>query len=327
MTPETAALSDDAFLDVGKSFTDPVSGITITTLSVSSTTATIRSTSTPSTAVHPLGPERHRLARPEPRRPARHRRDVHRLRHQYRQRRLPRRELHAPGDAAHHELAEELRRLQRHPEPRRDRLHDPAHHVPRRAARGLHHRHRRDQHHGLHALRLDLGGLQRRPGCAAAAAAGTDVHGHLRSPRFPGAGQWLVGDDRQPDDPGRRRRATSRPRRSAWPCSPAWSARPRLVAASFASTNNNSAPRFGVVVRYQNPQNYYLCYRQVGGSSVLRIGRGIAGPSPAARRPPRSRSARARAGGPPPARPSPSAGRPSRTRGAPPPSPCSARWW
>jgi diguanylate cyclase (GGDEF)-like protein len=41
-------------------------------------------------------------------------------------------------------------------------------------------------------------------------------------------------------------------------------------------------------------------------------------PTPAARRPPRSRSARARAGGPPPARPSPWAGRPSRTHGAPP---------
>ena len=45
----------------------------------------------------------------------------------------------------------------------------------------------------------------------------------------------------------------------------------QLVTASFASANNNSGPRFGVVVRYQNPQNYYLCYRQVGGSSVLRI--------------------------------------------------------
>jgi hypothetical protein len=45
----------------------------------------------------------------------------------------------------------------------------------------------------------------------------------------------------------------------------------QVVEASFASTNNNSAPRFGVVVRYQNPQNYYICYRQVGGSSVLRI--------------------------------------------------------
>ncbi len=45
----------------------------------------------------------------------------------------------------------------------------------------------------------------------------------------------------------------------------------QVVTASFASTNNNSAPRFGVVVRYQNPQNYYICYRQVGGSSILRI--------------------------------------------------------
>ena len=44
-----------------------------------------------------------------------------------------------------------------------------------------------------------------------------------------------------------------------------------LVAASFASANNNSGPRFGLIVRYQNPQNYYICYRQVGGSSVLRI--------------------------------------------------------
>jgi hypothetical protein len=45
----------------------------------------------------------------------------------------------------------------------------------------------------------------------------------------------------------------------------------QTVTASFASTNNNSAPRFGVVVRYRDPQNYYICYRQVGGSSALRI--------------------------------------------------------
>ena len=45
----------------------------------------------------------------------------------------------------------------------------------------------------------------------------------------------------------------------------------QMVAASFASTDNNSAPRFGVVVRYRDPQNYYSCYRQVGGSSVVRI--------------------------------------------------------
>jgi hypothetical protein len=47
----------------------------------------------------------------------------------------------------------------------------------------------------------------------------------------------------------------------------------QTVAASFASTNNNSGPRFGVVVRYLDAQNYYICYRQVGGSSAVRIGK------------------------------------------------------
>jgi hypothetical protein len=45
------------------------------------------------------------------------------------------------------------------------------------------------------------------------------------------------------------------------------------VGASFASADNNGAPRFGVVLRYQDPQNYYVCYRMVGGSSLLRIAR------------------------------------------------------
>jgi hypothetical protein len=45
----------------------------------------------------------------------------------------------------------------------------------------------------------------------------------------------------------------------------------QTVEASFASTNNNSGPRFGVVVRYRDPQNYYVCYRQAGGSSLVRI--------------------------------------------------------
>jgi hypothetical protein len=45
----------------------------------------------------------------------------------------------------------------------------------------------------------------------------------------------------------------------------------QLVEARFASTNSNSAPRFSVVVRYGNSQNYYICYRQLGGSSVVRI--------------------------------------------------------
>jgi hypothetical protein len=45
----------------------------------------------------------------------------------------------------------------------------------------------------------------------------------------------------------------------------------QTVEARFASTNSNSAPRFGVVVRYGGLQNYYICYRQLGGSSVVRI--------------------------------------------------------
>ena len=62
MTPGTSPLSDDAFLDVGKSFTDPVSGVTLTTLSVSSTSATIM-VDMDATPVHPVGAQRHRLAR------------------------------------------------------------------------------------------------------------------------------------------------------------------------------------------------------------------------------------------------------------------------
>ena len=52
---------------------------------------------------------------------------------------------------------------------------------------------------------------------------------------------------------------------------PALTGATQTVATSFASTNNNTGPRFGVVMRYQNPQNYYICYRQTGGSSILRI--------------------------------------------------------
>jgi len=45
----------------------------------------------------------------------------------------------------------------------------------------------------------------------------------------------------------------------------------QTVAAGFTSTDNNASPRFGVVLRYRNAQNYYMCYRQLGGSSTLRI--------------------------------------------------------
>jgi hypothetical protein len=49
------------------------------------------------------------------------------------------------------------------------------------------------------------------------------------------------------------------------------------VSADFASTSNNAAPSFGLVLRYRSPGNYYRIYRKVGGSSVLRISRVVNG--------------------------------------------------
>lgn len=51
----------------------------------------------------------------------------------------------------------------------------------------------------------------------------------------------------------------------------------QTVTAQFTSTSSNLGPRFGLLLRYQDPQNYYLCYRQTGGSSVLRISRVVNG--------------------------------------------------
>jgi hypothetical protein len=51
----------------------------------------------------------------------------------------------------------------------------------------------------------------------------------------------------------------------------------QTVAASFASVDNNGGPRFGLVARYQDPQNYYMCYRQTGGSSQFRVSRVVNG--------------------------------------------------
>lgn len=49
------------------------------------------------------------------------------------------------------------------------------------------------------------------------------------------------------------------------------------VAADFISTDNNSAPRFGIVLGYLNSRNYYVLYRLVGGTSVLRIAKVVEG--------------------------------------------------
>jgi hypothetical protein len=43
------------------------------------------------------------------------------------------------------------------------------------------------------------------------------------------------------------------------------------------SPNNNQGPVFGLILRYLNPTNYYMAYRQVGGSAVLRIARVVNG--------------------------------------------------
>ena len=58
---------------------------------------------------------------------------------------------------------------------------------------------------------------------------------------------------------------------------PALSGADQSVSGTFASASNNVGPRFGVLLRYRDPRNYYLCYRQIGGASVLRIARVVNG--------------------------------------------------
>jgi hypothetical protein len=60
---------------------------------------------------------------------------------------------------------------------------------------------------------------------------------------------------------------------SAVAVQPTYSGGTQNVQARFASIDNNLAPRFGVVLRYQDPKNYYTCYRLAGGSSRVRIAR------------------------------------------------------
>jgi hypothetical protein len=107
MTPQTPSFSDDAFLDVGKTFTDPTSGVTITTLSVTSTTATINvemsSVCTRSAPQVTASPGRSQDV------PAETYRDVQHLRDQQRQRGVPGDELRAPGYNARQWVAEDLR--------------------------------------------------------------------------------------------------------------------------------------------------------------------------------------------------------------------------
>ena len=54
---------------------------------------------------------------------------------------------------------------------------------------------------------------------------------------------------------------------------PALSGLTHAAAASFASVDNNTVPHLGVILRFQDPNNYYRLYRQMGGTSQLRISR------------------------------------------------------
>ena len=58
---------------------------------------------------------------------------------------------------------------------------------------------------------------------------------------------------------------------------PAFSSTDQSVGAGFATASSNSSPRFGVVLRYQDAQNYYLVSRLAGGTSALRISKVVAG--------------------------------------------------
>ena len=52
----------------------------------------------------------------------------------------------------------------------------------------------------------------------------------------------------------------------------------QTVEADFTSIqDNNPSPRFGVVLRYQGPQNYYLVSRLAGGTTGLRVSRIVNG--------------------------------------------------
>ena len=51
----------------------------------------------------------------------------------------------------------------------------------------------------------------------------------------------------------------------------------QTVSASLISVNNNLGPRFALFVRYKDPRNYYMCYRQTGGTSILRISKVVGG--------------------------------------------------
>ncbi len=52
---------------------------------------------------------------------------------------------------------------------------------------------------------------------------------------------------------------------------PSLSGTQQSAEAEFASWDNNTSPRFGIVLRFQDPLSYYIAYRLVGGTSLVRI--------------------------------------------------------
>ena len=51
----------------------------------------------------------------------------------------------------------------------------------------------------------------------------------------------------------------------------------QVVRADFMSVDNNLGPQFGLLLRYQDTENFYLLYRATGGSSQLRIAKVVNG--------------------------------------------------
>ena len=58
---------------------------------------------------------------------------------------------------------------------------------------------------------------------------------------------------------------------------PSLSGASQSAAAEFASSDNNTTPRFGIVLRFQDAQNYYVVYRLIGATSLLRISKVVNG--------------------------------------------------
>jgi parallel beta-helix repeat protein len=54
---------------------------------------------------------------------------------------------------------------------------------------------------------------------------------------------------------------------------PSLSGTHQSAEAQFASADNNTSPRFGIVLGFHDPQSYYVVYRLIGGTSLVRISR------------------------------------------------------